>query len=245
MNSLEQSLKELKHAQQIVNSVPEQYPPETRSAHQTLIFQTKNKMGEYVKNYLDSLEPFLTKLYFLENEKNVKFLELLKKEADVLSYSNDVYGEIANRVMPTLGGDKTFTSESWRRYLEVTGDFAYRYNLSAKVLPKEPSGFPVPDFASLRKLIKKVTEEAFGWELNRMFITEEVFKLASNMSLDATKPIYVPILIEDLAERDIINATTLKGKQNYTVVFKSEDEPSEKMVQQLIKTTKQANKAKE
>lgn len=243
--NLKESLEALKEAKKIANSDPFEAPKATRSGYQTLIAQMRAKLPELVNDYVKQLEKNIYKVYFTgDTPKNAEFVELLSKNAVVIS-TQDLYGEVAARVEPTLGKDGNFGSESWRRYIEVIGEYARKYGVVAKKLPVEPAGTGSKDLKELRLLIKKVTEEAFGWDLNKMYIYETVYKKASELNLTEGALIFVPIFVDDLNERDIINTQAYTHKPSYTVTFKEDEEPTVKLVQQFIKQVQKTSQNKE
>lgn len=212
---------------------PGDVPAASRPSFEMSQRASRDELEKVSRDFFLALDKNCYKLFLSGNtEKNAKFVELLGKSVTVFT-PTDLYGEIAAFLDTSLTPQRMFTSESWRRFLMFVGDYSRRYGVVAKKLPNEPAGIAFNSFIELRDGMKDVVEQAFGFDLAKAYIQEYVFNSALKAEINGG-PIVVPIHINELDERDIINATLFKDKPSYTVTFEEGEEVTQEGVDKLV-----------
>lgn len=241
MSKLYELRERVRELEKLSKADPGESPRETRAGFQMSINQARADLPAARTAYFNELSESLVKVYLTGNtDKNRKFVDLLKTKHLVFE-SPDFYGEIAARVAPTLGTDGMFKTESWRRFIEVVGDFSRRYGVTARTLPREPAGAGAPTFVELRNLMKKTVEDSFGYDLTKAFISEQVYHESFKTESQKSYAL-VPIFVDNLDERDMINASMFNKKPSYTVTFGENEDPTEEMADNLMFKVRSADK---
>jgi hypothetical protein len=230
LKALKDQINELK---KFMSKHPGDVPLANRPAFEIRQRESKDELDKVSKEFFLALDKCCHKLFLTgSTDKNAKFVELLGKSVTVF-VPTDIYGEAAAFLDTSLTPQRAFTSESWRRFLTFIGDYARRYGCVARRHPSEPAGICSKDFVDLRNQMKTLVEHTFDYDLAKANIQEQVFNLALKAEIDGG-PIVVPIYVNSLDERDIINATLFKEKPSYTVTFEENEEVTQDGVDKLV-----------
>ncbi len=231
--SLVELKSQISDLKSLINKDSGDVPRATRSGFQIRQNQAKSELPELSKQFFDELQKSVVKVFFTgESGKNQLFVKLLSKSVTVFN-PVDVYGQVALNCQHTLGYGGAFTSETWRQMLGSIGDVARKFGLVAVKVPTEPSGSSAPTLSDLRRIVKRVIDEAYGFNLAKAVIMEDVFNQAMKSEFSAGV-IVVPMFVDDLDERDAINATLFRSKQSMTVTFAPEEFVSQELVDKFV-----------
>lgn len=212
-------------------------------------FAVENRGGWVLKQQMAKRElPKLQSEYFAELQKNLFRVnviagnpamnqEFAKSLADKVPavVVEDVYGSLANQVMPVLTNGKDFGATAWQRFLEIVGDYSDYYGNFPASVPAMPLSLSAGSLSELRTILKGVVEKYWGESLNKSYIYQQVFKWSLTQPSDFT---YGFVIVYQDSEQDKDRNTMFNEKPSFSVSFDENDKSTEEVVTKLIQKAK-------
>jgi hypothetical protein len=206
--------------------------PDTRPAWERMQAQARDKLPALRTKLQNLISSRLVKVYVTGSQEHVdELMKMLETEVPVFTVKS-LYVDVAEFVVPTLGTQQQISGASFLRLNEVLRKYAQAYRVMPSIpLPQVPS-MAVGNLQELANVVRDVTRQAFGDQLNGAHI----FHCATNEAIKQgfTKDVGAVVLTNmTKEERKGLNEIVFNGTPSIDVLLKTK--PDKNTVVSIVK----------
>lgn len=197
MSDVTKTLAEIVRCRKLIATNPADYPPQTAAGFAIAARQAKDSLPLIEREYVQAIQARSVTVVLVGIEEDAaRFTALAAEEGiELTSNVNDLYGEIADRIIPSMGQHREWTphqhSLAIQYSLSKAVDLGFREQTYDSNLPF--NSMVCPTRADVVNCVRNTVRARLGDDLGRVYLRECLTARAVDLALLPTQPIGVLI----------------------------------------------------
>ena len=155
----------------------EAWPRNTLASISNTVNEAKDRLGDLKKKYFNRVAELTIGIFVLGDEAE-RVAQIAEEVGETLTVRADaLYTRLADMIDPVLPDSREFSVIAFNRLIQGLSDVGHELDVKAMDMPKFNLG-KVADVAALVAFIRETVRNAFGDDINRLYLTAEIQKKA-------------------------------------------------------------------